>query len=359
QKFGFLDARDQARFEKIALERAEMILKRCEELQISVVCFTDAAYPEKLRHIFGAPIVLYVKGDLSILEGRPAITVVGTRKASEYGKSVTGNLSYQLSKAGVVIISGCAVGIDTYAHMGALKAGGKTLSVLGCGINVDYPLPNRMLKQKILERGGALISELPPDSDVHGRYFPVRNRIMAGLADGILVTEAPLKSGALITAKQGNDLGRDVFCVPPYNIYDAKYTGVVPLIRDGAKTVFSVSDILEEYLYRYEGILDLKWVNRELIQVSGKSKEPLLAVADQNVYRASAEPPPPKEKQPVPEDCTDQQKSVYALLEYEPMHIDDLTRALNLPSYEVLSVLTELELLGCVTAYSGKRYGLA
>lgn len=358
----YLMPRDGDRLRKISLERAHLILERCDELGVRVVPISDPGYPEKLRHVYGAPLVLYVQGNISYLNDTPAITVVGTREASDYGKSVTGNLSYQLALAGAVVVSGCAVGIDEYAHRGALKAGGRTVGVLGCGHDIDYPAKNKRLKQEILNRGGALIGELPPGTSVNGKYFPVRNRIMAGLANGVLVTEAPVKSGALITARLANDLDRDVFCVPPYNIYDTRYTGVVPLLREGAKAVFDVTDILEEYTVQYEGRLDLGRLERPAITVTGGGPE--LKVASESVYRSSQKTVPkgadvPREKPPAPHGLTEKQKALYEILTVEPIHADDLAREVGWEIYEILSVLTELELLELVTAHSGRRYSLA
>lgn len=359
----YLTTRDGERLRKISLERAQLILERCEELGVRVVTLNDPEYPQKLRHVYGAPLVLYVQGDISYLNDAPAITVVGTREASEYGKNVTGNLSYQLALAGAVVVSGCAVGIDEYAHRGALKAGGRTVGVLGCGHDIDYPAKNRTLKQEILSRGGALIGELPPGTSVNGKYFPVRNRIMAGIADGVLVTEAPAKSGALITARLASDLDRDVFCLPPYNIYDTKYLGVVPFLREGAKAVFDVTDILEEYTARYEGRLDLERIAKPAVASADRETESELKVASESAYRSSRtipqNPDAPKEKPPVPEGLTEKQKKLYEILTFEPAHVDDLAHEAGLEIYEVLSVLTELELLELVTAHSGRRYSLA
>ena len=364
QSVDYLTSRDGDRLCKISLERAKLVLERCGELGIRVVTLNDPVYPEKLRHIYGAPLVLYVQGDISYLNDVPAVAVVGTREASQYGMNVTGNLSYQLASTGVTVVSGCAVGIDEYAHRGALKAGGRTVGVLGCGHDVDYPAKNKNLKQEILKRGGALIGELPPGTPVNGRYFPVRNRIMAGLSDGVLVTEAPAKSGALITARLANDLDRDVFCVPPYNIFDTKYLGVVPLLREGAKAVFDVTDILEEYTVQYEGRIDLERITRPVIVPANKESEPELKVAGESAYRgsqkvASDSHQTQKEKFPAPEELTDKQKKLYDILTFDPVHADDLAREVGWEIYEVLSVLTELELLELVTAHSGRRYSLS
>ena len=364
QSVDYLTSRDGEKLRKISLERAALILERCEKLNIRVVSLNDPEYPEKLRHMYGAPLVLYVQGDISYLNDAPKITVVGTRKASDYGKNITGNLSYQLALAGEVIISGCAEGIDEYAHRGALKAGGKTVGVLGCGHDINYPTKTRKLKQEILRRGGALIGELPPGTSINRRYFPVRNRIMAGLSDGVVVTESPVISGSLITARLANDLNRDVFCVPPYNIYDKKYIGVIPLLREGAKAVFDVTDILEEYMTRYEGRLDVERIAKSVIRSSDEGEKNQRKAADKISYGAvkkivGKEPDVLREKPSIPANLTDRQKKLYEVLTFEPVHVDDLTHKIGWACYEVLSVLTELELLELVTAYSGRRYSLA
>lgn len=153
---------ETARIMRHSLERSEFILKECGRLKIRVVSLEDPLYPDRLKNIYAAPPVLYVYGDLSGMDDNVVLGVVGTRHPTEYGKTVTDELCYQLAAAGAVIVSGCAVGIDAHAHMGALKAGGRTVGVLGCGLDVDYPAENKGLKRGILKYGGALISELPP-----------------------------------------------------------------------------------------------------------------------------------------------------------------------------------------------------
>ncbi len=351
----YLTDKNKKRIMDTPLKKAESILKRCQELNISVITYDDDNYPQKLKHIYGAPLVIYVKGDISYINHTLNITVVGTRKATDYGKSVTGNMSYVLASAGATIISGCAEGVDEYSHRGALKARGRTVGVLACGHDINYPAKNYNLKKAIIERGGALISEVPPGSGVIRGYFPVRNRIMAGLSDGVLVTEAPIRSGSLITARLANDMDRDVFCVPPFNLYDNKCLGVVSLMRDGAKAVFEAKDILDEYLVKYEGRID--W-NRVTEFVDDDVDD--LIVASESSYKVSKnkESKKAKKKPLPPENLTEKQKKLYGVLGFEPMHVDDLTQKISWPAYEVLAVLTELELTGIVIAHSGRRYSL-
>lgn len=350
----YLTARDRKALLSTPIERAQAIYDRCRILNIRVISYNDDEYPEKLRHIYSAPIILYVQGDISYLNSSLNITVVGTRKASNYGKTVTGNLSYTLASSGVVIISGCAEGIDEFAHRGAVKAKARTVGVLGCGHDINYPVKNNRLKKEILVFGGALISELPPGTHVTKGYFPVRNRIMAGLADGVLVTEAPVRSGSLITARLANDMDRDVFCVTPYDIYNPDCIGVVSLLRDGAKAIFNAKDILEEYTVRYEGKID--WGNADKF-TEPTSNEFELAVASESSYKVS-KPKVSKIRPETPKNLSEKQRKVYEALEFEPIHVDDLTRKVDLACYEVLSVLTELELMDTITAHSGRRYSL-
>jgi len=344
----YLTRHNKKTLRETSLKKAEDILKSVSEHNLKVVTYDDFEYPEKLRHIYAAPIVLYVQGDISYLNDSPVITVVGTRKCTDYGKKVTGNLSYLLSLAGAVVVSGCAEGIDEFAHRGCIKAKGRTVGILGCGHGVNYPTKTAKVRKEILMYGGALISELPPGTGVTKGYFPVRNRIMAGLADGVVVTEAPVRSGSLITARIATENSRDVFCVPPNNIFDRNVMGVVPYLRDGAKAVYEVSDILEEYTEKYKGKIDLGMVEKFSFVEEVK-----------DFLTENEKLPAKKEKtKESPENLTDKQKKIYSLMVDEPVHIDELTQKSGLACYEVLSTLTELELMDVITAHSGRRYSI-
>ncbi len=347
----YLTEDNKKSLQKTSLKKAESIYKSALEKNIRVITGNDDEYPEKLKHIYSAPIVLYVQGDISYLNDSLKITMVGTRKASDYGKKVAGNLSYVLSLAGAVIVSGCAVGIDEFAHRGAIKARARTVGVLACGHGVNYPTKTAKVKEEILMNGGALISELPPGTGVMRGYFPARNRIMAGISDGVVVTEAPVKSGSLITAQLANDMNRDVFCVPPCDIHNEKFFGVVSLLRDGARAVYDATDILEEYTVRYEGKLDLEKADK--FSVAGETTDFL----SENEKAPAKEEKAARDKQ-TPENLTDKQKKIYSLMDEEPVHVDELTQKSGLACYEVLSVLTELELLDIIKAHSGRRYSL-
>ncbi len=345
----YLTDKDKTNLRKTSIEKAESIYKSTLKHDVRVVTYNDDEYPKKLKHIYSAPIVLYIQGDISYLNDSLAIAMVGTRKCTDYGKKVTGNLSYVLSLAGSVIVSGCAEGIDEFAHRGAVKARAKTVGVLGCGHNINYPSKTAQVRKGMLMCGGALISEIPPNVRMSGSYFPTRNRIIAGLSDGVIVTEAPVRSGSLITARYAGEMNRDIFCVPPCNVFDKAVMGVAPLLRDGAKAVFTAMDILEDYAVRYEGKIDIK------------RAESFSFVEETKDFLTENEPLPVAKKNSIketPEGLTDRQMKVYTLLSEEPVHVDEVTQKSGMACFEVLSVLTELELIGAIKAHSGRRYSI-
>ena len=215
----------------------------CKREGVQLVSLSDAAYPDSLRQINDPPLVLYVKGSLPQVPY--AVAIVGSRDATPYGVRVAQYFAKALTHEKLPIISGGARGIDTAAHEACLKAGGKTVAVLGCGIDVAYPAGNKPLFNAIVAAGGAVVTEYPPATPPINKNFPARNRIIVGLARAVLVAEAGVRSGAVITANIAADEGRDVYCVPS-NIFDRTSIGCHDLIRNGAKLVDTVQDILED-----------------------------------------------------------------------------------------------------------------
>ena len=214
-------------------------------MKIEEIYLSSKKYPQLLKMIYNPPQKLYVLGNKEILNDI-GIAIVGTRKATEYGKRVTLKLSEDLSKSDIVVISGLAKGIDSYAHIGTLKVqNGKTIAVLGSGIKEIYPKENIELARKIIKNGGCIISEYPPEEKPNKINFPERNRIISGLSKGVVVVEAAVKSGALITTDFALEQGREVFAVPG-NIYSNMSVGTNKLIGQGAKLVTNYKDILEE-----------------------------------------------------------------------------------------------------------------
>ncbi len=373
-RLGFFTLHDLESAKAKKIEDAQKIVDECGRLGIEIVTFEDERYPQRLREIYAPPMVLYTLGDISGLDEEPVIAMVGTRRETEYSNSVTGWLAKGLAEAGAVVVSGCAVGLDAAAHVGAIQGGGRTIGVLGCGLDVDYPYQNRKLKLKILEKG-ALISELPPGTEPNRGVFPVRNRILAGLSLGVVVTHAPERSGSLITADHALDNGRDVFCVPPYSIFDPGFFGVVKYLRQGATPVFSPEDILAPYLTQFPDKLKPKRITGDYVpSLSAEKGKPAPRVRSVSKISDSKEKKAPADnaektvlfRQKWEEQNSDffssfdeNQLLVYNNLESEPKFVDELAALTKLPVGVLFSVLTEFEIAGLVRSYSGQRYGLS
>ena len=343
------------RLEQSRPEDARATVEQCDNNGWRLITPADADYPPLLRKLDNAPVVLYTWGDVSCLQNRLPVAMVGTRAASRYGTEVAGRLSASLAEAGAVIVSGGALGVDSTAHAGALFAKGKTIAVLGCGLAANYLMGNYPLRREIAQNG-AVVSEYPPQTPALGKNFPVRNRLISGMSYGTVVIEAGERSGSLITASYALEQGRDVFAVPG-DIINSAFTGANKLIRDGAKPVFSAADVLEDYAARFPHLLDLESLERVLpnIRVApGKTGKPKRAPA---AKPAPPPPPPPKKKSPG-DNLSPDAGHVYDLFEAQPAHVDDLVRAAQWPASRVITALTELEIGGYIELTSGKRYAL-
>ena len=361
---------ERSKIQRTSLERADFILSECKRLGIQVITLESTLYPKHLKSIFAAPLVLYVKGSLENLDEVPLITVVGTREASEYGKRLTGNICYELAHAGAVIVSGCAVGIDCYAHLGALKGGGRTIAVLGCGLDVNYPSAHRELKEQILKKGGALVSELPPGVEASPTIFPIRNRILAGMSLGTLVTEAPERSGSLITAQHALEQGRDIFCVPPTDLYSSAYSGVIRYLRDGATPVFCAKDVILEYLSLYPQTIDVSRLLDSYASTTASKTSKAIKSEPQTAQKnfektetaVSFDVQPEEEdvskKPATPASLDENEKKIYNCLEFKPKVVDVIAAESGMEMKDVLAILTTLEVKGYVFSCSGSRYGL-
>ncbi|MBQ7346515.1 MAG: DNA-processing protein DprA [Clostridia bacterium] len=239
-----------------SLEHATAILDECERLGIGILPYHDALYPRALRELCQPPSVLYYLGDPTMLNTSLCIGMVGTRRMSEYGLRRAYKLSYELASVGAVVVSGMASGIDGVSAAAAIAAGGKTAAVLGCGLDVVYPKHHKGLMHEIGKKG-LLLSEYPPGTRPNHYHFPIRNRIISGLAQGTVVVEAGMGSGSLITAKDAILQGKDVFTVPA-NVGTPGAEGTNGLLRDGAHPVLQTGDILTHYRYLYADMLDMK-----------------------------------------------------------------------------------------------------
>ena len=350
------------------LTHAQQILDDCVEKGIQICTFHDAAYPVRLKNIVDPPLVLYYKGNLTGLGTRPVIGVVGTRKASAYGLNTSKKMGYQIAKCGGILVSGLAEGNDGSAMAGALMAGGKVVGILGCGADVVYPAFHRSL-YKDTERNGCLISEFPPKTPPYAWNFPKRNRLISGLSNGILVVEAPLKSGSLITARDALEQGRDVFVVPG-NIDVETCKGSNALLRDGAIAVSSGWDVVSEYASLYPD--KIRQEDGDTIFLSEQEKsEP--KVAQRPIQPAKRSPFDRKnEKKPIDKEQKKSysvQQDVLDSLSQEEREllkplckgtilVDDLIAAGKLPTSKVLSMLTMLQIRGVIELLPGKRVAL-
>lgn len=327
-------------------EEAGKKLAEVTELGIEVVTLDDDMYPAGLKNIYDPPLVLYVKGKLAG-ESAGAIAIVGSRRATSYGRRVTEAISRGLAGLGITVVSGMARGIDSYAHIGALAAGGRTVAVLGCGLDIAYPRENAGLMERIAGCG-AVVSEYLPGVHPTPYSFPMRNRIISGMCEGVVVVEAGERSGSLITADFALQQGREVFAVPG-NIDSINSIGTNRLIKEGAKMVTCIDDILEE-LRGFAGLKEhgnLRGENNnigdgdvpeggEKRSLSGRKKAlmALLAKLDGD------------------------EKKVVKCIVREPLHIDAISRASGLSIQDVSSILLMLELKGIVEQEPGKVFRL-
>ncbi len=330
-------------------EPAKTRINACRRKCIGIITLDDAGYPERLRFIADPPPVLYYKGVLPDFSAYPAIGVVGTRNATTYGTTMAKDIAEQVARCGGLVVSGGAHGVDAAALQGALNAKAPSVTVLGCGVDVDYPAANRPLFRK-LENYGCLLSEYPPGTKPAPWQFPARNRIISGISNGVLVIEAPEKSGALITARNALEQGRDVFVVPG-NIDMPTCAGSNALLREGAGAVFSGWDILREYAPDYP-----KTVRDIRINTLPRTAEPLAVkpAADKNsVDIPETNAYSGKENKTI--DLTETEQKLLSCMTQTPRPIDEVILQAGIPAAVAMGVLTKMALKGLVVNHPGKR----
>jgi DNA processing protein len=292
-------------------------MEKIEKCKVRVLTWNMAEFPAKLKEIYDVPPVLYIKGEL-LPEDELAVAVVGTRRVTRYGQQVTEQLAKNLAQSKITVVSGLAWGVDSIAHQAALEAGGRTIAVLGCGLDMVYPSRNAKLAHQIVEEQGALVSDYPLGTKPKAENFPPRNRIISGLSLGVLVIEAGERSGALITARLALEQNRDVFAVPG-SILSPMSRGTNRLIQDGAKLVQDVQDILQE--------LNLAAIPLQL-----------------------------EMRETIPSNETESQ--ILKCLSQEQIHIDEICRTTQIPITVVSSTLAMMELKGMVQQTGGMNYVL-
>lgn len=340
------------------LDAAEKIETDCRRLGIRIMTLNDADYPDRLRNIYDAPLVLYVKGDLPPIDDSPCIAVVGTRKAHSYGQRCARKFGGDLARCGAIVISGLAEGIDSAAISAAIEAGGTVIGVLGTGIDVVFPAWNTEL-QNAAAKNGALISEYPPGTKGSRITFPQRNRIISGLSVGVAVIEAPVKSGSLITSARASEQGRDVYVVPG-NIDDPGFVGSNMLIRDGAALAMNAWDIISCY----------RWQFPDKIQRRDNKMQAVL-----EAVKAMAEPKKEKISGPENKKSVDKQNSkeyidmngeqlspgelaIIRALSDGAKQTDELIEITGADASDILTSLTLLELEGYVRLNTENRFEL-
>lgn len=324
---------------------ADKILNRCSKDGICVSTPEDEAYPKALLTLPDFPAVLFSRGNIGLLNTNAEIAVVGTRKPSSNSIRITERLSFEIARAGAIVVSGGARGIDSSAHRGALKAGGQTAAVLGCGFGVNYLPENNELREKIAENG-VLITEYPPGTEGSKFTFPQRNRIISGLSLGTLIIEASSKSGSLITAEYALSQGRDVFAVPG-DIINSAYSGANNLIRDGAKPVFCAYDVLEEYTGLYPNLIHINPPDEK--EVFNTDDENILPAA--RIFSTEAH----KKKDPGKE-LSAAAKDIYSLFGTEPLSIPEMSGRTEYGMNVILGALTELEMYAYIELVSSRTY---
>lgn len=366
--------------DSITLSSAERVMELCEKQKIKIVTADEEAFPTRLREIYNPPTVLFYKGDISGINDRLNIGVVGTRKPSDYSRKTAAAIVHTLAKHGFDIISGFAEGIDICAHLECIKSGGRTFAVIGSGL--DYPYPrNNIPYREIIEENGAIISEFLPGTQPYPANFLMRNRILAGLSMGVAVIEAGVQSGSLNSAAHAVSQGKPVFAVPPCDLFDNRYKGNVSLIREGAIPLMGARDIFGEYCVNTSHIIvanentaaqlakikeiadkaaEAERENDKKSTASTKSSHKKAEDFSKQKQMSAPEMQPRKLSAEKLESFSDPlQKNIVAKLsENASMRADELAAELDSEIDEILTALTELEIMGNIQSQSG-NYSLA
>ena len=345
--------------------QVEEMLARCEKLRLSILWYGDEAYPPQLLSIVNPPVLLFYQGDSSLLQEHLLLTIVGTRNPSPYSLQVEKTICHDLVQMGFVPVTGYAVGIDITANRCALEADKPSIALMGCGLDVAYPQPHANLKYEIARRG-LILSEFLPGTSPAPSNFPLRNRVLSGLSMGTFVIQAPARSGALITAENAMEQGRDVFCIPPADIFDKR--GVIKYLRDGAIPVFDSRDIVYEYYTSHAHMIGASALYDETRE---KSESSVMTLGESDAVQQPGrrkqrppEPEIPEETEPDPaidpmpeEELEGLAGEILSLLQRQRvMHMDQIAAELEVSMEELTTTLTELELYGKLERLPGKQF---
>lgn len=347
------------KLEEISLDDVQNIIYTCEQNHWQIVDYDDERYPERLKEISNPPAVLFVEGDLPDVDHLVVLSIVGTRKASVYAVKVAELLSRGVAESNAVIVSGGALGVDSAAHRGAIMCSGKTVAVLGCGFGTNYLMGNKSLRNSI-KQNGALVTEFPPFTQASKYTFPLRNRIISGLSLGLLVVEAGVKSGSLITARFAAEQNRDIYAVP-CSILSPEFAGTNKLIEDGAMVVTKPADLLCPYAERFHiDLSKVKSVERlmdENADISANFEDNKAdKLSFENLEKSRSER---ERREKAALSLNGNNKIVYEALTQSLQHIDVITERCALPVSAVMGALTALEIADLAVSASGKRYKLS
>ena len=347
--------------------QVEEMLARCEKLRLSILWYGDEAYSPQLLSIVNPPVLLFYQGDSSLLQEHLLLTIVGTRNPSPYSLQVEKTICHDLVQMGFVPVTGYAGGSDITANRCALEADKPSIALMGCGLDVAYPQPHANLKYEIVRRG-LILSEFLPGTSPAPSNFPLRNRVLSGLSMGTFVIQAPARSGALITAENAMEQGRDVFCIPPADIFDKRYMGVIKYLRDGAIPVFDSRDIVYEYYTSHAHMIGASALYDETRE---KSESSVMTLGESDAVQQPGrrkqrppEPEIPEETEPDPaidpmpeEELEGLAGEILSLLQRQRvMHMDQIAAELEVSMEELTTTLTELELYGKLERLPGKQF---
>ncbi|MDR0197510.1 MAG: DNA-protecting protein DprA [Oscillospiraceae bacterium] len=349
---GFLKPAEAAALKKSSLDKARELVEWCGKKKYGIITLEDGDYPELLRHIYNPPVLLFTEGDISGINGEIRINVIGTRAPSEYSFKVASALCAALAATGIVIISGMAVGLDKCAMTAALDNGGKVAGVLACGIDMEYPRGSKQFRKLISDAGGVCVSELMPRDSTWPAYFQNRNRLMSGLSSGTLIIEAGERSGCHITAAHAAAQNRDIFCVPPADIFDPRYSGVTRYLRDGAIPVFSHIDIINEYLPDISDRISESAQPRNLEKPGSVKKQSETVKLSGKPKSVTPQPAPKADCSALPEE----RAKIVEALRKKKLTFDEIVRKKLCAEDAAYEILLDMELDGIIEKVAGDRY---
>lgn len=372
----FLSPTEIKKLGNATLDNSKRILEQCDNLKIKIVTMDDKDYPYRLQNIYNPPVLLFYKGNIKGLDDEICVAGVGARSATEYTAKITSRTCRDLAKLGVVLVSGMAVGVDHMVHESAIEVGGRTIGVLACGLGVDYPRGSIPTRERIYETGGACITELFPTAEPTRGYFHARNRIMSGLSMGVMVFQASMKSGSLITANYAVQQGRDLFCVPPHDIFSPDYGGVVGYLRDGATPLFNYLDVVNYYYSAFSDqlrVLNEKYTitpenhfifqHNEAKNTEKKKKETKAGSEEKADVAAEETVKVPAgvlaaEKYPF-DECDKNYRVVYEFLKENGTQVlESITSKCHISPEDIAMYLLDLEFAGIIVALPGTKYAI-